>query len=202
MISPTSHCSSQPTVNRAHGQVLPGQRWAREYCVGGLPPWKATVVCLLRNPHQQKAQALLVSGLCINTTGGISQGIFRNYSNVSFPIVCQPLSEPQLSKPQQAQAASPRIPQPWLWLPLRAGKLALAGYGLSQGIRSVSQLVKQGRGGRGCTPPRLLGTALRHHPSSYYNHSHQYLHLWKEIPPPNLKQLTQTMKHSCLTFKM
>lgn len=149
---------------RARGQISPGQTdWpfvAQESCSWGMPPQNTLVVCS-RTLEIESPELALSQPWHINTTsGGISHGIFCNHSNVSFPIVCQPLLEPQLSKQQQTRAAfPPGSHSALLLLPLHAGKLALVGdYRLGQGIRSVSQLVKQVSGGNtGFPQPTPLG---------------------------------------------
>lgn len=105
----TVPCRSQPT-SRMWPNIPKQTDWpfvARESCSQGMPPQNTLVVCS-RTLEIESPELPLSQPWHRNTTkGGISHGIFCNHSNVSFPIVCQPLLEPQLSKQQQTQAAFP-----------------------------------------------------------------------------------------------
>lgn len=126
---------------------------------GDVPSEDASVVCS-GTLEIESPQLPLSQPSHINTTrGDFPRNFLQPLKRFISHCLPAPLGSSTVKAAANTGCFSPRIPQLLLSLPLHVGKLELAGYEpLGQGIRSVSQLVKQVSGGDArSTQPSLLG---------------------------------------------
>lgn len=171
------------------GHILPGQTDRPSVARGGVGVWGRgvpgdcrlrTSCVVLRSLEIESPEPAWSQPSHINTTRG---DFPRNFGQ---PLTCfishclpAPLGASTVRAAANTGCFSPRIPRRSLSLPLHAGKLELARCDplsrsgpASQGIGSVSQLVKQvGGGNTHSTQPTPWGRAAPHHsPACHYNH--------------------------------
>lgn len=150
--------------HHARGQIFPGQTQAGLLCPGRAVSGDCHLGTLLRSAQEPLKSKAPSSPLSLPSHRNTTRGDFPG--NFLQPLRCfishclpAPLGASTVKAAANTGCFSPRTPQRLLLLRLHVGKLALARCDpLGQGIRSVSQLVKQiSKGNTGLSPAHPAG---------------------------------------------